>query len=335
MDRTRTVVQLVQPASHAENHARHAITSVAQLSESPADLSSFISRLPREFIAYLDEPLPQRPAGSPGKRGQCSLAFRVRQGKTQLQHSFVSHPFHFTHPWHLDPALPDMAVVYVQTPAGGLIQGDQAAMQFTLESSAWVHITTQAAEKIHTMTANCALQYLDFTLAADAYAEYCPEPVILFPRSRFAQELQVELGDNARFFMSEIFLVPMGMALFDAFTSCLSVREANGRLLLHERGVALSGGGDLDGPGIFDGYRVWGQAVFVGPQVSPAVVKDIHSLLAGEPEVWCGATLLPRARGVAVKVIGAQVSAVRRVLHAAWHFLRWQWLQVPAPRFLK
>lgn len=335
MDRTRSVIQLVRPASHAKNHTRHAITPVAQLSQSPVDLSSFIGRLPREFIAYLDEPLPQRPAGSPGKRGQCSLAFHVRKGKTQLQHSFVSHPFHFTHPWHLDPALPDMAVVYMQTPAGGLIQGDQAAMHFTLASGARVHITTQAAEKIHTMTANCALQHIDFTLAADAYAEYCPEPVLLFPRSRFAQELQVELGDNAQFFMSEIFLVPVGMGLFDAFTSCFSVREANGRLLLHERGVALSGGENLDGPGIFDGDRVWGQAVFVGPQVSAAVVKDVHLLLASEPAVRCGATLLPRERGVAVKVIGARVSVVRRVLQAAWQFFRLRWLQVPAPQFPK
>ncbi len=319
MDRTRAAVR-VEPSSP---------TSVAVALETVTNSSSRLQlvdhpatgfpqfHVPREFNAYLDEPLAQRPAGSSGKRGQCAFAFHVRQGRTYLQRSFVSHPFHFTHPWHLDPALPDMAVVYVQTPAGGLIQGDQVAMHFTLESSARVHITTQAAEKIHTMTANCAIQHISFEVAAGAYAEYCPEPVILFPRSRFAQELHVELGAHAWFFCSELFLVPERMALFEAFANSLTVRETTGRLLLHERGLALPRQWNLDGPAILAGQRVWGQAVFIGPQISTGIVKDLAALIADQPGVTCGATSLPRERGIAVKVLGAQVPAVRRVLQTA------------------
>jgi urease accessory protein len=291
--------------------------------------------VPREFTAYLDEPLPQRPAGSSGKRGRCALAFHVRQGRTYLQRSFVSHPFHFTHPWHLDPALPDMAVVYVQTPGGGLIQGDRAALQFTLTSSARAHITTQAAEKIHAMTANCAIQHIAFALAADAYAEYCPEPVILFPRSRFAQALHVELGAQAWFFCKELFLMPEQMARFEAFANGLTVRDTTGRLLLHERSLALPTQRDLDGPGILAGQRVWGQAVFIGPQISTGMVKDLATLMAEQAGVMCGVTSLPRERGIAVKVLAAQMPAARQTLHNAWNFLRLQWLQAPAPQFPK
>jgi urease accessory protein len=95
----------------------------------------------------LDEPLVQRPAASPGKKGVCDLTFAIVQKKTALSASFVTHPFHLTAPWRLDPNLPGMAVVYLQTPAGGLIQGDRTQMRFL-----FVHISSpfdhQAAEKI-------------------------------------------------------------------------------------------------------------------------------------------------------------------------------------------
>lgn len=318
MDRTRAAVR-VEPASPA-------FTPTTGFSS---------TQVPREFAAYRDEPLPQRPAGSSGKNGRCALAFHVREGRTYLQGNFVSHPFHFTHPWHLDPALPDMAVVYVQTPGGGLIQGDRAALQFTLAPSARVHITTQAAEKIHSMTANCAIQHISFALAEGAYAEYCPEPVILFPRSRFAQAVHVELGAQAGFFCSELFLMPERMARFEAFANGLTVRDPTGRLLLHERSLALPTRRNLDGPGILAGQHVWGQAVFIGPRISPGIVKDLAALMAEQAGVMCGVTSLPRERGIAVKVLAAQVPAARDALHVAWNFLRLHWLQVPAPRFPK
>lgn len=318
MDRTRTAVRVAPDAP--------ALTPAAEFPH---------LQVPREFTAYLDEPLPQRPAGSSGKRGRCALAFHVRQGRTYLQRSFVSHPFHFTHPWHLDPALPDMAVVYVQTPAGGLIQGDRATLRFTLAPNARVHITTQAAEKIHAMTANCAIQDIAFALAAGAYVEYCPEPMILFPQSRFAQTLHVELGAQAWFFGKELFLMPERMAHFEAFANGLTVRDSTGRWLLHERSLTLPMQRSLDGPGILAGQRVWGQAVLVGPQVSPGIVRDLARLMVEQPEVRCGVTSLPRERGIAVKVLAAQVSPARQALHVAWHFLRLHWLQAPALQFPK
>ena len=339
MDRARTPVRLVL-TPQAPVIAPSAATQVSGHSCGlPTDAPNATAfpqvKVPRAFNSYLAEPLPQRPAGSIGKRGRCSLAFAVRGGKTHLQQSFVSHPFHVTHPWHLDPALPNMAVVYVQTPTGGLIQGDRAVMQFALEPSAQVHITTQAAEKIHMMTANCATQQVTFTLAANAYAEYCPEPVILFPGSRFAQEVYIELGLQAGIFFSEIFLIPAGMELFTALSTGLTIREVSGTILLHERGLAMPAQRRLDRPGILGGHRVWGQAVFSGPQVPSRVIQELAALIADQSEAICGVSSLPRERGIVVKVVSNYVPAVRQALHSVWNFLRFQWLQVPAPVFPK
>jgi urease accessory protein len=294
-------------------------------------------RFPHPFTTYLDESLAQRPAGSTGKGGKCILTFAAEQGQTRLRHSFVTHPFHLTRPWYLDPALPGMTVVYVQTPAGGLIQGDRTSLRFVLGPEAQVHLTNQAAEKIHTMTANCALQQIVFVLGPRAYAEYLPEPIILFPGARFAQHLQVELGTEARFFFAELFVShrPAGCSSFHALATSLSVRNSQENLLLQDRSLVFPAQQDLAGPGILGPYHVWGQALLIGPVVPPAWAQEIHALLSEEPAVVCGATVLPGGSGISVKVVGSEVRAVRRVLHTAWHALRTRSLGVPAFVFPK
>ncbi len=292
---------------------------------------------PQSFQPYLSDTLDQRPAGSTGKSGTCRLTFAAGSGRTQLQQSFVSHPFHLTRPWHLDPTLPGMAVVYVQTPAGGLIQGDRATLQFDLGDMAQVHITTQAAEKIHSMTANCALQSVSFVVGEGAYAEYCPEPVILFPQARFGQQLRVRLGRRASFFLSEIFLIrgDVSRESFEALSTSLTVTDAAGGLLMRENSLALPLRQRLTGPGVLDRFHVWGQAVFAGRPVTESWAREIQEEIqeASFPDtvLVAGATVLPGECGVCVKAVGAQVPAVRRVLHRAWHGLRLRHLGVPAP----
>ncbi|MBI3246598.1 MAG: urease accessory protein UreD [Deltaproteobacteria bacterium] len=319
MDRTRAALRLIEAESTAP--------SGGQLSWT----------LPRALAACRDEPLIQRPAGSAGKDGVCELTFAQSTNGTHLRRSFVTHPFHLTAPWHLDPTLPGMAVVYLQTPAGGLIQGDRARLRIDCGPHTQVHLTTQAAEKIHTMTANCAVQQAEFTLDTAAYAEYCPEPIILFPGARFAQSLEVTLGRGACMFLAEIYLSRRSSAgaTFDAFSVSVRVRDDEAGLLLHERNFVLPGQHSLDGPGVLGGYPVWGQAFLVGPEVPSVWVRDLHDLLASVAGVVGGATLLPRGRGVGVKVAGAEVRGVRQALFLVWNYLRWQRLGVPAATFPK
>lgn len=293
--------------------------------------------IPQEFTAYGEESLAQRPAGSVGKDGVCNLSFVIRQDKTQLQRAFVTHPFHLTTPWHLDPALPGMAVVYLQTPAGGLIQGDRASLQFKCGPHTQVHLTTQAAEKIHTMTNNCALQRTSFTLDANAYVEYCPEPVILFPDARFAQTIDITLGPKASFFLTEIVL-PRGGAdgtSFAAFSSTLRAYDSETGLLMHDRSLALPRHHNLNGPGVLGGGHLWGQAFLIGPVIPPPWVREIHVILSSLSGVTCGAAALPKARGICVKAVGTDVRALRQALFLVWNYVRMRLFNVPATVFPK
>ena len=290
---------------------------------------------PSVFRAYAAEPLAQRPAGSTGKQGVCRLAFAADTDTTRLGHTFVCHPFHCTRPWYLDPAVPGMAVVYVQTPAGGLIQGDRAELRFDLEADAQVHVTTQAAEKIHTMTANCALQRVSFSLGPGAYAEYCPEPLILFPGARFGQALRIELAAGASFLGTEIVLSRAAAdgATFAAFSTSLTVLDAERRVLIRDHGLALPAQLPLDGPGVLAGYHVWGQAFLVGPDIPADWAHELQAVPVSGT-AW-GVSLLPHERGISVKVVGSEVHAVRRLLFSAWHWLRLRHRGVPASYFPK
>lgn len=326
MDRTGAAVHLAS-ACHTAPQANVPLQMV----------SHKMTGWPQLFGAYQAEPLVQRPAGSTGKRGVCHLAFTAQPEKTRLSHSFVTHPFHFTHPWYLDPAVPGMAVVYVQTPGGGLIQGDRTCLRFDVGSTAQVHITNQAAEKIHTMTANCALQQVVFTLGTEAYAEYCPEPVILFPGARFGQALQIQLAPGASFFGSEIFLSrgERDGVSFEAFTTSLTVLDADRTVLFRDHSLARPTHQALSGPGVLAAYHVWGQAFLVGPDISAGWAREIHDRLPTEFGAVWGVTLLPRERGISVKVVGSEVRAVRHVLSTAWNLLRTRHIGASAPDFPK
>jgi urease accessory protein len=230
-----------------------------------------------------------------------------------------------------------MAVVYLQTPAGGLIQGDRTALQLNLKAHAQVHLTTQAAEKIHTMTANCAVQQLSFAVGMGAYLEYCPEPIILFPRARLSQSLTIELQEEASVFLSEIlfFHCASDNVMFDALTTHLQVHDKNGLTLVRERSEVLPVRQNIHGPGLLGPYRAWGQSVLIGPTVPTTWAQALSTVIAQVSGVESGVTLLPRDRGLAVKVLGTEASAIRQVLHIVRHWVRLQHLGAPAVIFPK
>ncbi|MGE0826444.1 MAG: urease accessory protein UreD [Candidatus Binatia bacterium] len=289
------------------------------------------------WASWLAEPLPQRPAGSAGKRGICDLTFTVARGRTCLQHAFVSHPFHLTRPGYLDAGLPEMAVLYVQMPAGGLIQGDRTRLHIALARNSQVHLTTPATEKIHTMTANCAVQEVSIAVAQDAYAEYYPEPIILFPRARLAQIVQVELATGASFFFCEMFIAPTlrtGVP-FAGLLNRLHVRANDGGLLFAECSLVLPATHRLQTAGILANAHCWGQAVFVTDQVSPSAACHLHDRLLPTAHVVSGISTLPGNRGLVVKALGCSTRAVRAVLYEAWDYIRTTYRGAPATRFPK
>jgi urease accessory protein len=81
-------------------------------------------------------------------------------------------------------------------PPGGLVGGDDLAIEIALGAAAQVLATTPGAQKWYRgeTTATAATR---ITLAADARLEWLPQPAILFDRSRARQWLAIELDPAA------------------------------------------------------------------------------------------------------------------------------------------
>ncbi|MFW6435314.1 MAG: urease accessory protein UreD, partial [Halovenus sp.] len=117
------------------------------------------------FEAYAAESLSQAAAGSTGKEGRLRLTFAAdRDGNTRLVKDFSTVPFHLPGGLGHDEQLPDLATAYVQSPTGGIAQGDRHDVRVTVESDARAHVTTQSAEKVLGMERNCARTDVQLTV---------------------------------------------------------------------------------------------------------------------------------------------------------------------------
>ena len=77
------------------------------------------------------------------------------------------------------------------------------------------------------------------------------------------------------------------------------------------------------------------QAFLVGPDIPADWAREIHERLPTEGGTVWGVSLLPRERGISVKVVGSEVRAVRQVLSSVWNLLRLRHRGASAPRFPK
>ena len=83
------------------------------------------------------------PSAAPGP---CATARR-----TVLRHVHHRQPLQLGRLLYPDPALPEMAFLYVSLLGGGLVQGDRLSVRVDLEPDARAHVTTVAATRIYGM----------------------------------------------------------------------------------------------------------------------------------------------------------------------------------------
>ena len=162
-----------------------------------------LGRAAAEFAPFQDEP-PQMASGAVGKTGFLRLGFERRGEHTILAELDRRTPYMAQRPLYPDPAMPDMAWLFMITTSGCVLQGDRMALEVTLAPGARAHVTTQSATKVHSMDANYAVQTQSIALADDAYLEFLPEPLIPHRRTRFLSDTRISIAPTATLLYSEI-----------------------------------------------------------------------------------------------------------------------------------
>jgi urease accessory protein len=170
--------------------------------------------------------------------GHLLLNAARRDDRTVLVSQSFRAPFHLSKPyWNEDHGT---LVVQVVNPTAGILSGDKLVSEIDVGPGAALVVTTPSASRIFKMDAEGSAESRQaFRVAAGAWLEFSPEPLVPHRGSRFRQitTLDVAAGGSA-FFVDQ--LQPGRVAhngeawLWERLVLELTVRRA-GELILRER----------------------------------------------------------------------------------------------------
>jgi urease accessory protein len=281
-----------------------------------------------EFASFQDEPLQMR-SGTVGKSGFLRLGFECRTGQTILANLQRRAPYMVQRALHCDEEMPGLACVFLITTTGCVLQGDRIALDIILAPSAQVHLTSQAATKIHAMDANYAVQSQTIVLLDGAYLEFLPEPVIPHRHSRFLSDTQISVAQSATLLLSEI-IQPgrkhhhpdecFGATVLSISTSAT---RPDGRPLFAEKLVIDPRRYDLRQAGVMNSFDVFANVILCTPKEKAERIHERAEANVNLAEgVAFGACHLPNDAGLIFKILGRETAQVKAKVREIWELVR-------------
>jgi urease accessory protein len=162
---------------------------------------------------------------------------------------------------------PDVSVVSVLNPTGGLVGGDHLVLRAALGPDSHACLTTPSATRIYRTRGPAASQRVHLDVGSGAVLEYVPDHAIPFAGSSFVQDIHVMLAPGARAIVVDAFAAgrvardeAWSFALLDA---SVTVRDATG-IVLQDR-LRLEGPRDRGLRGMADGAPYFATIVVLGP----------------------------------------------------------------------
>jgi len=270
-----------------------------------------------------------------GWRGSLAIDYRLRDGRT------VAHDRHDGPLRVLRALYPEAGVCHsvLVHPPGGIVGGDELAIDLALGAGAHALVTTPGATRFYRSAGASAAQSVRVVAAAAARLEWLPLETIAYSGCIATNSLRLELAPGAEMIGWDVTALglPESNRPFDAGRFTQSI-ELPGRWL--ERGaIAASDDRLLDSPLGWAGQRVLATMWFAGGDSLPAARSDalldaarstaaVHALAA-----TTGATS-PQPGVIVVRALAARVEPAMNLLQriwGAWRPLAWN-LAATAPR---
>jgi urease accessory protein len=293
-----------------------------------AELEHYTPKVvPPEVLAY-GSTLAQLGVGKAGKLG--ALVLRLEQdksnGKTSVKEQYSRVPLYTQRALYLEDALSNMAYMYIISPSGGMLQGDRYRMDITLRNHAFAHITTQGATRIYRMEKNYATQIINIDVGEDCYFEYIPDQVIPYRDSRFYQEANLRVHDNATLLYSEI-ITPGRVASGEHFDYDICymkaiAKEHGGGLKFTDVAMLEPKKHDMKVFGVLSSHDVAGNMYIITKNKLQEINSSINGALKEIPNVNAGATILPGNSGVGIRMLGNTASDLRYVIYEIIRIVR-------------
>lgn len=198
---------------------------------------------------------------SRGVRASLRLGFdfETKRGLTVLTSSHQEPPLRVVRAFALEDGT---ALAHIHNVSGGLLGGDELAMQVRVGPAASVQLTSTGATRIYRArdAASVTRQSNDITVEEGGLLEYVPDALIPFSGARFCQRTVIRLASGAGLFWWEI-LAPGREARGEVFQyECVEMKTdvmALGRSIAAERIRLEPGECDLASPARFGRHRYW------------------------------------------------------------------------------
>lgn len=284
--------------------------------------------IPPEILAY-GAPLKQLEVGRAGKIG--ALVLRLEQneeeGKTVVKEQYSKVPLFTQRALYLEESLPSMAYMYIISPSGGILQGDRYRMDITLKNKAHAHLTTQGATRIYRMETNYATQIVNVAVDDGCYLEFVPDQIIPYRDSRFYQNVDLKIHDNATMVYSEM-IVPGRVASGESFEYDICYMKALGRNQNHKLrfidiAILEPKKTDLKVLGILGNFEVVGTMyILTKTKYVLELNNEINSGLQKLNHISGGAAILPHDSGIIIRMLGSVASDIRNAIYEIIKIIR-------------
>jgi urease accessory protein len=275
--------------------------------------------------------------GHPGKVGLLELGFARVGARTELVRHYQKSPLQIMRPLYVDPSRPDLPVVYLMSTGGGVVQADRLRLDVDCGADTAVHLTTQAATKVHHMDADFATQTVGLCVGPRAYLEYLPDALIPYPGARFFQRTTVIVDPTATVLVGEVLmagrLARRERHRYDVLATDLEIADADGAIAI-DRIRFSPHNFPATGPGVLGEHTLMATLFVVSPLRPAATIADaLHAAVADL--ATAGVSVLPDDRGAWVRILGTDSPTVQITLRRVWDAARRLLIGVRAPLLRK
>ena len=254
----------------------------------------------------------------PGWSANLALQFAVKGDRTKISGKSFRGPLAVQKPFYPEG---DTCHVYVLHPPGGVVGGDQLAIELKLEEHSHALLTTPAANKFYRSDKRQSRLQQRFGVGQGAALEWLPQESIFFDQCNTRLDTRIDLAPDSRLITWDVICLgrPASSEPFRHGSIRQSLEIAQqGKMLLNDRLLIQGAGKMLSEPWGFNGYPVVGYLV-AAP--GTAFMRDkVREITGFEESVRLTTTLL---NGLLVcRVLARRAELARRKLLQVWQLLR-------------
>ena len=260
-----------------------------------------------------------------GRHGELKLAFAQRNGDTVLAESFFRVPLQVMKPRY---DVSGCACVYLLSPTGGIVQGDDYQIEIALAANTHAILTTQAATKVYAMPTQGAAQSMRIQVGKDALFEYQPDSTILFRDTNFSQHISLSLERGAKVVLQEIIMpgrLARGETLaFTRYQSRVEASDSDGLLLYDACCLQPDLQPYLTKLGVLEGYTCWGSWYLIGGFEMPEweLLCEHVELLLNQPSKSSGGLSQLHRGGIAIRMLAHNAGTIHSAFQTIWNWLK-------------